>query len=583
MRKRISRSFLFVLLFCAGFVFAQQPAQDQDAEKLKAERRAKLITAIMREAAELTLPENSALVSARLGAAIWKEDPERAGSLFRNAVASLIAAQSLAEASKNSPNRPYDLLNSQSVRPTILNSIAAADAEFALEGLYKSRPLAVQRALAQRTSGTKFNDGSSNYMQLAQQEINLEQRFIRMVAEQKPQRSTEMLKESIKKQLSGETLAMLKKLWEKEPAAANELANDVVDRLISASFGGPNNQMNHELLNVSNAILTEFIRERPAEEKGLAFDESRMRALAQKLIAAYIEHGPRMGYIPLPQLEPIAKRLSSSVLFAQLKKVAESTRGFGHVRHLQEDAEYSKLLASNPTADMLLAEAKRFPPETRRSLYQNAANKLSDAGQYERALALLNDQFEGDALENAISGLNWYHAHLLVQRGDFDQAESMMMQLNDGNRISALISLATTVFYKDQKENRARANGILQRVRSLMAERPETSTDFSQLFQLIGVMATVEPVEAFRNLEPMVGRVNEVTEAFAVVNAYQGGNIRSGEYSLVNGYNMGVYLEPSILRTLAQNDFSRAMAMIDGLSRREMRIMIWMTLLENGV
>jgi flagellar biosynthesis/type III secretory pathway protein FliH len=105
-------------------------------------------------------------------------------------------------------------------------------------------------------------------MYLAQQEINLEQRFIRMVAEQKPQRSVELLKESIKKQLSSETLAMLKKLWEKEPAAANELANGVVDRLISASFTGTNNQVNHELFQVSNAILAEFIRERPPEEKG---------------------------------------------------------------------------------------------------------------------------------------------------------------------------------------------------------------------------------------------------------------------------------------------------------------------------
>jgi hypothetical protein len=38
-----------------------------------------------------------------------------------------------------------------------------------------------------------------------------------------------------------------------------------------------------------------------------------------------------------------------------------------------------------------------------------------------------------------------------------------------------------------------------------MPEKPETSTEFSQLFQLIGVMATIEPSEAFRNFEPVIG------------------------------------------------------------------------------
>ena len=584
MRKRISRSFFFVVVLCAVAVHGQDAAKNADADKVKAERRARLVAAILREADELALPENRALISARLGAAIWKEDPERAGTLFRNAVASLISAQDLAEANKNLATRSHDLLNSQSVRPTVLNSIAPSDAEFALESLYRSRPVAIQRAIAQRVPGTKINNAGGNNIYLAQQEINLEQRFIRMVAEQKPQRSIELLKESIKKQLSSETLAMLKKLWEKDPAAANELANGVVDRLISASFTGTNNQVNHELLQVSNAILSEFVRERPPEEKGIVFDESRIRSLAQKLIGVYIENGPAMGYIPVEQLEPIAKRFVSPALLAQLKKTAESTRvGFGHARHLQQDPEYAKLIASNPTADAMLAEAKKYSPETRRSLYQNAANKLSDAGQYERALALLNEQFEDDALENAISALNWYHAHLLVQRGDFDGAEAMMMQFNDGNRISALISLATTIYNRDQKENRSRANGILQRTRSLMPEKPETSTEFSQIFQLIAVMATIEPNDAFRNFEPLIGRLNELTEAWAVVNAFQGGNIRQGEYSMASGYNLGVFIDPSMLNTLAQNDFSRTMTMIDGLSRREMRLTIWMGFLESGL
>jgi hypothetical protein len=85
------------------------------------------------------------------------------------------------------------------------------------------------------------------------------------------------------------------------------------------------------------------------------------------------------------------------------------------------DEAYTKLMSSNPTADIMIGEAKKFPVDTRRSIYISAANKLSDAGQYDRAVALLNDNFEGDALENAVSSLNWYYAHLLINRGDTTQ------------------------------------------------------------------------------------------------------------------------------------------------------------------
>jgi hypothetical protein len=578
MKEGILRIFVFVLLLASTGVAQTTTAQDPEAAKLKVERRAKLVSSISRDAAEFVLPENGAIVSARLGVTIWKEDPERAGSQFRNAVASLIAAQDSAEASKSS-SRSYDLLNSQSVRPMIINYIAVADAEFALESLYKSRPIAVQKALAQRSSQTKLNPGQ-NFAYLAQQETNLEQRLIRMVAEQKPQRSAEMLKETIKKQISSETLAMLKTLWEKEPANANELANGVVDRLIAAPFWTSNNQANYELFNVSNAILGEFARDRSPEEKGLTFDESRMRSLARKVISSYIEHGTGMGYVPLQAIEPIANRFGLSASFAQLRTVAKSTRSFGHMGPSQDDPEYTKLMAGNPKADTLLAEAKKFPPETRRSIYITAANRMSDEGQYGRALAMLNEQLEDDALENAISSLNWYYAHLLVQRGQYDAAEALMMQFNENNRISALTSLATTIFNQDQKENRSRANAILQRVRSILPETPETNSEFSQLFQLINVMANVDPTEAFRNLEPLVDDMNRLTEAWAVVNAFQGGNVRSGEYSLAGGNNLGIYLDPGMVKNLADNDFSRTLALVDGFSRREMRVMILMSLLE---
>ena len=579
MKYRISLSLVFVLIFSVS-VFSQDTAVDPETEKLRIERRTKLIENLLRDTAELRLPENRAFTSAKLGSLLWKTDPEKAMTLFRNAVTDLIAAQAAAEAGKGSNNQFYDLLSSQSLRPSILSSIASADAELALDSLYRSRPLAVQRALAQG-GRRKINNSSIGNLHLAQQEVTLEQRLIRMVAEQKPERSVALLKESIKKNLSGETLALLKKVWSKDPAAGNELANEVVNRLVSSPFFGADNQVNYDLITLSNAILGEYVRERNPDEKYIAFVESGMRALANKLISTYIERAGALGYVPLGQLEPVAKRFSPSS-YEQLKKAAANTRGLGHHVTVDFPEAYTKLMSGNPTAETLISEAKTFPIETRRSVYSHAANKLSDAGHYQRAVALLNEHFEDEALEHAISSLNWYHAHHLINRDEYDAAEAMIMEFNESNRISGLTSLATKIYSKNPKENLARASGILQRARTFLPETPETGNELSQLLQLIASMATIDSSEAFRNLEPVIDQVNRLTEAWAVVNRFQGGNIRQGEYIMANGLNFGIYLDPGIFKTLAQKDFERTMQLIDRFERREMRIIVVTGLLESG-
>lgn len=582
--RRISLSLLLILSSVIALV-AQDPAKESDLEKLKADRRAKIVDAIQVDASELRLPENRAFVSAKVGAAIWKYEPDRAVTLFKAAVANLIAAQSAAEANKAQGQQNYDLLNSQSLRPTVLNAIAATNAELALDSLFRTRPLAVQRALVQgsTTEAKKISNSSANYPYLAQQEINMEQRFIKLIAEQQPERTIAILKENIKKHLSGETLAMLKKIWEKEPALGNELANDVVDRLIARPFStGSNLLIDFECINLANALLGEYLRERTSEERAIAFDESRMRSLAAKTLSTYIERGAAIGYVPLQQLEPIAKRFAPA-LTQQLRKAAENSGG-RHGLHVQPDESYAELLKSNPSADTLIAEAKKFPPETRRSMYASAANKLSDAGQYERAVALLSDNFDDDSLENALSSLNWYYAQLLVNRGDFDAAESMMLGFNESNRISALTGLAMTIYRKDPKENRSRAMAILQRVRSHLPDKPETSTEFTQLFQLVTSMASIDPAEAFRNFEPLIDPINQIVEASAVLQRFQGGGYsREGEQLLAYGSNFGVYVDPSLLKTLAENDFARTSSLLNSLSRREMRIFVLTSLLESGL
>ncbi|MEQ1764888.1 MAG: hypothetical protein ABL984_17295, partial [Pyrinomonadaceae bacterium] len=295
---------LLALIFAVSAVFPQQP--DADAAKLKERRRVALVARIATDAEQLKLPENRAILNARLGAMAWKNDPEQAKKMLQAAVSELNAAQQEAESAKGKSHLYQDLLNSQNVRPQILNTIATVDPEYALASLYRTRPASVARALAGEGS-EKFNDQGQNGSYLAQAEMNLEQRLLRLVADKNPEKAAAILKDTIRKRLSNETYESLKKLYLMDADAGKELADDVLGRLNSAAFIA-NNQPVYDLIGLSTNIITDHIREHQPDEKYLSFDDSGIRTLSIKLIGTYLDNVARLGYVPFEQLEPFAKR-----------------------------------------------------------------------------------------------------------------------------------------------------------------------------------------------------------------------------------------------------------------------------------
>ena len=157
-----------------------------------------------------------------------------------------------------------------------------------------------------------------------------------------------------------------------------------------------------------------------------------------------------------------------------------------------------------------------------------------------------------------------------------------MMEFNESNRIAALVGLATTLFHANQQENRSRAAGILNRVRGLMPARPENAQEMSQIFSVVGALAPIDSSEAIGMIELLVDQMNQIAEAYAVVNAFQGGgSVRQGEYLLQNGPNFGVYVDMNVFRGLATVQPERVGALVDAFSRREMRVMMRLSLLED--
>lgn len=569
---------LLTLIFSAAVSHFAQAADE--AGKLKRERKEVLIEQILADAPNLKLGENRALVYAQIGNMVWQSDEKRARALFQNAVSELINAQMLAEVDKKNNGYQNDLLMGQTTRPHILRVIAARDGELALEYLYKTRPSMVAKAFAMSGGKPlKISSNANNYDYLVQNEINLEQGFVRLAADQSPERAAKMLKVSQKKGFSVETLNLLKKLNEKDAATAAELAGELVGKLNSLKFDAQNSS-NYQNFNVATIFLTEFMRQKSDGEKALKFDDGQMRGLAEKLIAAALQPNDHYGYFNHYSLILIAEKLAPSSV-ERLKQVQRNgiRRGvdFGY------DPEIGKLLNSETTAEQMLGEAKKFPVHQRGQIYQTAANKLAQAGDINRATEILNDNFDEDALEDALCHLNWQFSYNLINNGKFAEAEQLIDGFPENTRLGALVNLANAIYQKNPQENKSYAVAVLGKARSLITERPEDSTEMSNLMQIISAYAAVESNEAFRLFEPLIPQMNELSDAAVIINGFQrNSNIRNGEFLMTHGGSWGFYgADFSIFNRLAANDFDRARKLIDDFTRREIRISLKMQLAES--
>jgi hypothetical protein len=324
-------------------------------------------------------------------------------------------------------------------------------------------------------------------------------------------------------------------------------------------------------------ILNDFIRIRKPNAKELKFEDFPIRSLSNKLIAYFIGHDARYSSGRIPMLLKIAEKLSPGMV-APLKKLEKSSTPPG-----APNSDSRRLMEANMSAPQLIAEARKLPIDSRAPVYQSAANKIAQAGDINAAMELLNTNFSGRALENAVNSLNWFYAAHLMNQGKWAEAERLIDEFPDSNKRSALITLATRSFAKDPVENKTYAISVLSKVRAMMPDKPTDQTELSQFTQLTSAYSGIDADQAFSSFEPVIPLLNELAEANIVVQGFQNGfNVRSGEFMLTNGGFFGFQLDQNVLRSLAKTDFERTLKLIDSFTRRELRISLKLQLAETG-
>jgi hypothetical protein len=105
----------------------------------------------------------------------------------------------------------------------------------------------------------------------------------------------------------------------------------------------------------------------------------------------------------------------------------------------------------------------------------------------------------------------------------------------------------------------------------------------SMLMQVLSGYSNIQPAEAMRIFEGLVPKINELTDAAAIVSGFQlNSNVREGEFILTQGDPFSNYgVNSSMFGSMARFDLDRTMRLIDSFSRPEMKISLRLQLVPN--
>lgn len=565
----LPRYFLISLFFLLSLgVSAQQTDQ---AVKEKKERETKLLEQILTDAKNLRLPENRAIVLAKIGSALWQRDEKRARKLFEDAVADLIAAQTEAQNEKSGKQYFQTLIYGLSPRHDIINLISARDAELALEFLTKTRPSAIDEALKNLRE-----DSSSMLQQYARTEIAQEQRLIGLAAEQNPQTAEKRFRESVKKGVSYETLNLLKKIHAKDPQTAEKLAAELFESFLKIDFS-----KSRQTADAVGYFIADFGRTPGENEKPLRVSDALLRRLILKMTDDWLGAGNRQPNGYWNCIAVIEKLFPERA--AQIKKMVERLNS---PYQTEETQEYSQLMSSDTAPEAMIARAEKFQTSYRNEIYRSAAQKFAANGNIAEAEKILQSGIGDEQTEYYLSQFYVNLSYQLAGQGKFDEANYYINQIADeSQRIGALIYLANTAYGRNPKENQKLAEGFLMQARALIPDQPETQNDFNSVALLANAYAPFDAEESFRLLESLLPNLNELMQANFVMMKFRNyGGLRGNEFQIMNGgNNLGIYHLEGVLRALKDKDFERALQFASGINRADARIWMQMQLIDESL
>lgn len=595
-RKLISLISIILALASFGLAQADNKAADPEKEKAKKELDEKVMQMLdqaINDAAFLRLPENKAIVYAMAGDMYWKFDEKKSRDLFRAAAGEILSYNLELEREKRESTETYTAFFDLSGDPRgqVLPLVARNDAELALELLIQTRPASLAELLLKAAApDARSQDNMLSFSpenQRVRQEINLEQRFALLAADENPDRAIKMIKDSLSKGVSNNILQLLQKLHKKDDKKAAELAGDVIKKLVDTDLARKNDE-----LQVALSFLQFMAREGPAPEtnsknKAFRFSDFQAKELANKLAATFLQPSNSASMsMALTRALPNLEKLVPDKAALLKQRQAESVRNLPN--ELRNYQRMEKIWGPNSTAEEILAEIPKLQNEMERTnAYQSVASKISQIDDEARARRLIDQIPDEKARNRALEQFESTKINRATSSGKLEDARKMIGTLtNKRTQIQKLVSLALTFHKKGTEADIESAKGLMKNARSLINESPEDEDELNNLMEVVKGYATIEPDTAFRMFEPIVDQINDIVYASAILSKYNKRNrsFKKGELVLrpsgnsFDGILLFRYLNQ--LQLLGKADLGRMNSLSDRFQRSDARTLVKLVVIQ---
>lgn len=554
--KQLFYSFVTVVLV-SGFVFAQDSPTDSNAEKekAKAEKEKKAVAMIEEISGQVSLlknTDNRALVLASVADLLWKRDEKRARQLFRQSADEIVASNS-APAETNSSSDGFIFGSGRNVSPRadILRTIAARDAELALELLYITRPANVAGALASYTRSQPKNNSAAkdpgDMMQkqqnrsIADTELRLEQSFSEKVAENDPQIAAKMLRESMAKNgVTSSIFSILQKINSKDNELAAKLLNEVSQKLGGEEFDEDIDNSSRSIQFLKQFYLDADKDAEKSKEKAkkiLKLEPAAAKELANKLADSFLKTGSSRSMSTYFQLRGAMSVLEKIIpeRAALLKQKQETVK-----KSLPEEmTTFDSIFDDdNRTPEKTISNAAKMPAQMRGYMYRGAVEEAVRNGNTDAVRASLNQAPEGKERDEAIAYLDSKTAEKKIEDGKFDEARKIIDSLSSKKeKVERLVQMAIIFQQKNTKEDKEIAAKLMTDARGLIDYSPEDEDAANDFLRIVSGYAYVEPATAFSMLDAFAEQVNELVNASATVAKFDKNNpnFKNGELILTRG------------------------------------------------
>ncbi|HEY0378863.1 MAG TPA: hypothetical protein VGC87_18255 [Pyrinomonadaceae bacterium] len=560
---------LISLLLLALPAFAQDNPAGPRAEDTATQQELKqkalgLLEDVIKDSESFRHAENRILVRAAAANVLWDHDPARARILFKEAMASLVDLLNNQEADDEAARSGLGG-GARQLRRELLQQLAQRDPRLARELLRSTRG---------QDAGGRTRHGDV----LADQPLELA--LATQIADNDPTQAVEIAEESLSRGLSYELPGVLSALYEKDPAAAAKLANQVVAKLRAEKFGESD---------VAKQVAVSLLRlatqepddggEAPKKSSAPLLDQQAMHELIEKLAAEALRPNTTSPELlgVLQEMMPAVEKYAPSRA-AQIKGRAEQQKSASvqYGPKVPAGGEWQKYQAivEKGSADEILAAAPQAPEEMRESFYMTAAGKLVEAGDAARARQIINEHVEDpDTRRQMLAQLEQATAFSAAQQGNLEQARKTIAALRTNEeRVMALAQLAEGAAAKGDKKL---ALALLDEAGELSGARAKNAR---QLLAQLVVARAYAPLDASRSLailEPVVDQLNELLAAGVLLGGFFAEEfVRDDEIMMEILITVSSGIPSEYLGdvgTLSHADFDRTRALADRFQRPEVR------------